>query len=375
MDGPAFLRSVGNSPAAVTVLVRHLAKGTRHVGGLPQPWRTPAYAAAVAALQRGELTEAERLAASAGPAGAVLRRLVAGEIGLVTPSPRRAPASAPDRGDAVLHLVTNALPETVAGYTVRTQGIARAQRARGLDVHVATRIGFPVTKGHLDAAGRVTVDGVQHHRALPARLPLRADTALARDIELSARLVASLRPAVLHAHSNHVNAQVALALRERFGIPVVYEVRGFLEETWRSRSADPDAGSTDAYLWARAAETQCLRAADVVVTLSEVMRAEIVDRGVDPARVTVVPNCVDRALAEAGAAVPSRAPPGGPLTVGTVGTLNGYEGIDVLVDAVGDHRDFVRVDTTVHDLRAHDLVEGDDRVGRAQAVRLGGPGP
>ena len=234
----------------------------------------------------------------------------------------------------MLHLVTNALPETVAGYTVRTQGIARAQRARGLDVHVATRIGFPVTKGHLGAAARVTVDGVEHHRALPARLPLRADAALARDIELTARLVSSLRPAVLHAHSNHVNAQVALALRERFGIPVVYEVRGFLEETWRSRSTDPDAGSTDAYLWARAAETQCLRAADAVVTLSEGMRAEIVGRGVDPDKVTVVPNCVDLALAEAGAAAPETAPPGGPLTVGTVGTLNGYEGIDVLVDAV-----------------------------------------
>ena len=212
MDGPAFLRSVGNSPAAVTVLVRHLAKGTRHVGGLPQPWRTPAYAAAVAALQRGELTEAERLAASAGPAGAVLRGLVAGEIGLVTPSPRRAPASAPDRGDAVLHLVTNALPETVAGYTVRTQGIARAQRARGLDVHVATRIGFPVTRGHLSAAARVTVDGVEHHRALPARLPLRADDALARDIELTARLVSSLRPVVLHPVDGHPGSRAEVSL-------------------------------------------------------------------------------------------------------------------------------------------------------------------
>ena len=339
MHGRAFLRSLGrslaNAPAAATVLVRHLAMSTTHVGGLPQPWRTPAYVAALAALERGDLAEAQRRAEGAGPAGAVLRRLVAGEIGLVRPIPRRSPGLLVDRRDGVvLHLVKNALPETVAGYTVRTQGIARAQRARGLDVHVATRIGFPVTKGHLDAAARVAVDGVEHHRVLPARLPLRADAALARDIELTARLVAALRPAVLHAHSNHVNAQVALALRERFGIPVVYEVRGFLEETWRSRSTDPDAGSTDAYLWARAAETRCLRAADAVVTLSEVMRADILARGVDPGRVTVVPNCVDLALAEAGATAPETAPPGGPLTVGTVGTLNGYEGIDVLVDAV-----------------------------------------
>ena len=54
----ALVAPWANSPAAATVLVRHLAKGTRHVGGLPQPWRTPAYVAAVAALERGELAEA-----------------------------------------------------------------------------------------------------------------------------------------------------------------------------------------------------------------------------------------------------------------------------------------------------------------------------
>ncbi len=111
MDGRAFLRtlrnSVGNSPAAATVLARHLARGTQHVGGLPQPWRTPAYVAAVAALERGELAEAERLAGAAGPAGAVLRRVVAGELGLLTSSAPPAPAdrtpAGPPAGSAELH--------------------------------------------------------------------------------------------------------------------------------------------------------------------------------------------------------------------------------------------------------------------------------
>jgi glycosyltransferase involved in cell wall biosynthesis len=428
-------RALRNGPSAATVLLRHLAKGTVYVDALPQPWRTPAYQAALAALERGALVEAERLAAAvpagpagparvadpagpavlavlAGPARAILRRLIAGEIALLTPSPfvadpslvvhpslvadpslvahrRPRPSADPSlvagSGASVLHLVTNSLPETVAGYTIRTQGIARAQQARGIDVHVATRIGFPVTKGHLDAEDRVTVDGIEHHRLLPARLPLRADDALRRDIELTARLVESLRPDVLHAHSNHVNAQVALALRARFGIPVVYELRGFLEETWRSRSTDPHAGSADAYRLARAAETQCLRAADAVVTISEPMRDAIIERGVPPERVSVVPNGVDLAMTEEAAPqeaafagnptewvglLPAKAasgeaatantggsvPTSTGTTVGTVGTLNPYEGIDLLIDAVATLRH------QGHDLHLRIVGDGPDRV-------------
>lgn len=47
----------------------------------------------------------------------------------------------------VLHLVTSGLPFRHAGYTVRTQKLAEAQLAAGLDPHVVTRIGFPVTQG------------------------------------------------------------------------------------------------------------------------------------------------------------------------------------------------------------------------------------
>ena len=140
----------------------------------------------------------------------------------------------------VLHLVTDALPTTNAGYTVRTQRIAAAQREAGLDPHVVTKAGFPVAQGHLDGRRLVEVDGVPYHRLIPYRLPSRADAAAALGLDLAARLTGRLRPAVLHAASNHLNGQLALALREDFGLPVIYEARGFWEETWLSRhGVDP----------------------------------------------------------------------------------------------------------------------------------------
>lgn len=340
-----------NAPAAATVLARHLARGSAHAPTLP--WhRHPSYAAALAALADGELLVAEDLARAAGLRGRLLAAYVAGELGVLAGAGEHAGSAdapvaparigvvpAPAPGAPVLHLVTNALPETVAGYTIRTQGIAGAQRAAGRDAHVATRLGFPVVKGHLRARPEVEVAGVPHHRLLPRRLPLRADTALARDVDLTGELVARLRPAVLHAHSHHVNARVALALRARFAIPVVYEARGFLEETWRSRSTTPGAEQADAYRLARAAESRCLHSADAVVTLSHSMRDAIVARGVDVAKVHVVPNCVDERFLRATPATSEGNPCHlGGLTVGFVGTLNGYEGVDVLVHAVAGLR-------------------------------------
>jgi len=333
-------RALRNAPLALAVAVRHVARASEHVAGLPRPWPAdPDHCAALVALAVGDLVRARSLAEGAGIPGRLLARYLDGELAVLDPvavaghpGPRRLSPDADHSGQcrpSILHLVTNALPETVAGYTLRTQGIARAQMRAGHDVGVVTRLGFPVTKGHLAAAPDATVEGIPYHRLVQGRLPFRADDALRLDIERTGALVARLRPDVLHAHSNHLNGQVALALRRHFGLPVVYEVRGMLEETWRSRTGNPDAAHSDFYRLTRAAETQVMRAANAVVTLGESMADEIRARGVPADRVHVVPNCVDDAWLDR-----SPGTKDGTLTAGFVGTLNSYEGVDVLIDAV-----------------------------------------
>jgi glycosyltransferase involved in cell wall biosynthesis len=223
----------------------------------------------------------------------------------------------------ILHIVTDALPSTSAGYTIRTHEIVRAQLEAGLDPHVVTAAGFPVTQGILDGRRLVTLDGVPYHRVLP--------WTIGRDPGLR-ELVSRLKPDVLHAASNYKNARSALALRDACGIPVVYEVRGFWEDTWLSRHpAEEEAlRASELYQRIRAEETACMRAADLVITLGEAMRDEIVSRGIPAGKVTVVPNAVSeeflRSLTSAGHEG---------FTVGTVTTLNPHEGLVTLLDAVG----------------------------------------
>jgi PEP-CTERM/exosortase A-associated glycosyltransferase len=258
------------------------------------------------------------------------------------PLPRVAARGGGPRPGRILHVLTNSLPHLQSGYTVRAQQVAVAQRAAGLDPHMVTRAGFPLVEGR---AGRAVdlVDGIAYHRIAPG-MPLSGApgvivTRTAAGLE---RLAAELRPAVLHPTTNFLNAQAALAVCESLGIRLVYEVRGFLEETWVSRIGD-DAKAADRYLRGREMETACMAAADAVVTLSETMKADIVARGIAADRVTVIPNAVDaarftpRARDDALAGRLGIAP--GEIVLGYISSMVRYEGIRYLIEATRLLRD------------------------------------
>jgi glycosyltransferase involved in cell wall biosynthesis len=300
--------------------------------------------AARLAYREGRLTDAIRaLDGARGRRAARLRRSLQAELGMLEPG-RLSMPEMPVRATrgTIAHIVTDALPSTSAGYTIRTQEIAVAQRAAGLDARVVTRIGFPVTAGAIDGRRLVTVDGVPYHRLLPWIMPGRADTVAQQHLKRAARLVSDVRPSVLHAASNYSNALIALALRDATQLPVVYEVRGFWEDTWLSRhtaTAASDLRQSDRYRRTRALETHCMRAADLVVTLGEAMREEIIERGVDPRDIVIVPNGVSAEFLQplpddGGKLRRDLGISGGEHVVGLVSSLVAHEGIGTLLEAV-----------------------------------------
>ena len=118
-------------------------------------------------------------------------------------------------------------------------------------------------------------------------------------------------------------------------MPVVYEVRGFWEESWLART-DRDGGG-DTYRWRQERDTECMARADAIVTLSEGMADEIVARGIDRAKITLVPNGVDVERFVPVTRDPELARRWGiapdDVTLGYVSTLWPYEGIEYLLRA------------------------------------------
>ena len=235
----------------------------------------------------------------------------------------------------VLHVVTNSLPLTQAGSTIRTQRIARAQRDLGWDARVVTRPGYPVTHGDLTSPDPQVIDGVPYHRLLPLVMP--ADAQMRKEYAaLLGHLVDELRPDVLHAASDHVNAAVALEVGRARGLPVAYEARSFFEDTWLARHGGEAARDSDMFALLRDRHTEALLAADAVTTLSEGMREAIIARGVAPERVFVTPNAVPVDFLEAKDVSSARRQCGidDALWIGSVATVNDDEGFATLIDAV-----------------------------------------
>lgn len=236
----------------------------------------------------------------------------------------------------VLHVLTNSLPHTASGYAQRSHSILMAQQEAGWETLAVTRVGYPVQVGKLNARHRDVVDGVTYQRLLPSRLAATMDGRLQQQAEALLAVALEFRPSVLHTTTHHVNALVTRAVAEALGIPWVYEVRGQLADTWAA-TRGPEALDSERYRLFQERETEAMLSADLVVTLGQAMKDNIVAAGVAAEKILVAPNAVGgEFLAEPLGHAEARTLLGlDPESqyIGTVSSLVAYEGIDDLIRA------------------------------------------
>jgi PEP-CTERM/exosortase A-associated glycosyltransferase len=239
-------------------------------------------------------------------------------------------------GLRILHVFDHSLP-IHSGYAFRSASLLREQRRLGLRTFQLT------TPKHTHAGEPVEIiDGITFERtpALPrpvASVPVLRELAI---IDRVARRIATIarreRIQLLHAHSPVLNALACLRIGRMFGLPVVYEVRGFWEDAAVSHGTDVEGGLR--YRATRALETYALRQSDAIATICEGLRDDMRGRGIDPKKIVVIPNGVDVDEFRYGLSPRSdlRASLGlgDSVVVGFIGSFYEYEGLDVLLSAL-----------------------------------------
>lgn len=243
-------------------------------------------------------------------------------------------------GHRLAYVLHNSLPYSSGGYATRSQGVAKGLVERGRDVVCVTRPGFPldVSPGLAPVDMPIVdhVDGVPYQRVIePRRVGIPEYQYVIKAMHSMENELRKLHPSYVQAASNYVTALPALVAARRLGIPFFYEVRGLWEITRMSR--DQQFAESVSFDVQRHIEATVAREADHVFTLTEPMREELIARGVEPDRITLLPNSVDARRFTARArdeqlSTQLGIPPGVPV-IGYIGTFVVYEGLEDLAAA------------------------------------------
>ncbi len=151
-----------------------------------------------------------------------------------------------------------------------------------------------------------------------------------------------------------------MRLSQAFGVPLVIEYNG--SEVWVAKNWGSGLRCADLAL---RAEEHTLKAAHVVVTVSDVLRDELVGRGIPAERIVSYPNCINPEMfdpanhsqAESVAVRAKHGIPAGAVLVTFVGTFGPWHGAEVLARSIAR---FAAADpAAVRERRVHFLFVGD----------------
>ena len=266
--------------------------------------------------------------------------------GMLKTSSVAAPNMAPTKERRSLYYVSQSLPHHSSGYAIRTHYLLKTLNAAGWDVEGFARFGYPNDRWDFRAlpsvAPQAKVDGVSYtfrsdaggFRTLSPEAYQRAA------VDVLMEQATAFRPAIIHAASNY---QVGLAGTEaarRLGLPSIYEVRGLWHLTGASKQ--PEYEGSEHYRMSERLEVQAARRADHVLAITAGVRDLLIAGGVEPHRVTLLPNAVDpdhftprdrdRGLAESFGFQDK-------VVIGFIGSFAPYEGLDLLLEASHRLRD------------------------------------
>ena len=288
------------------------------------------------------------------------------------------------RTPSIAYLLHNSLPYHSGGYACRSHGLISNLIVHGVDIKPLTRHCYPWDFkgfGNTKVQQSEFVSGVQYYRSQ------NADESLSRNglksylkyytlavIEFSRKHSIGL----IHAASNYRNGVAAVFAARSLNVPSIYEVRGFWEITRISR--EPKWEHSEHFQLQVKMETLACEYSDHVVTLNQSMKNELIRRGVQPQKITIIPNGVDTEVF-------SPLDPSETLLdslklhkkylIGYIGSIVNYEGLDILLEAmvllknkhpnihalfVGDGSEMENLISKVSDLKLQESVTFTGRV-------------
>jgi len=191
----------------------------------------------------------------------------------------------------VLHVFDHSIP-LHSGYTFRSRAIIKQQHALGIETCHVTSAKHGNKNHDIE-----DVDGLKFYRSGPvkgllSKLPLVKQLSYIEPlVKRILEVIAIEKPQVIHAHSPALNGLAALRAAKQSGLPVVYEIRAFWEDAAVDHGYCKEGDIR--YRLTRAMETYVVKRAHAVTTICEGLRSDLINRGFDNNKLTVIANAVN----------------------------------------------------------------------------------
>lgn len=218
------------------------------------------------------------------------------------------------------------------GYATRTHEIAK-QLSIQHKVIVITRPGYPQDVLINTDFGTQIIDGIEYRTIGGAHY---YEDALDEYIEKSSASLAwelkGIQPKAVIGASSFFTSLPALKACRMIGVPFAYEVRGLWEIT--RASSMPGWGDTERFELESRLEAYTAKQADQVLTITGAVKNEMISRGVDGSKISIVPNAIhenkfDKLIKYKGLKLRKNVP-----VIGYIGSIVDYEGLDDLITAL-----------------------------------------
>ncbi len=205
--------------------------------------------------------------------------------------------SKPER-KSCFYLLHNSAPFHSGGYATRSHGLMRGLNSTKWNPIVISRLGYPNDLKNwveeVDDSHQV-VDGINYFRMFTddqgyGQIPMN-DYLSAYCKSLESFIDEYGAPEIIHAASNFMNGYAAVYCAKKLGLKSVYEVRGLWEVTRASRQ--PSWSDSQHYRLLANLEAEVAINADHVFCITRALANEMISRGVDADKITILPNGVN----------------------------------------------------------------------------------
>lgn len=246
-----------------------------------------------------------------------------------------------NHGNVLLYL-TNSLPYTRSGYTLRSQNLYSELAARGnMGVVPVTRYGYPWVIGVAFPKISNKIGALRYERVLPWIFRMDSERAIQYTVEELVKICKRRNISVIHTTTDFTNAIVISRVAEELAIPWIYEVRGEPESTWLAARAVEHGRKfvkPQYFVQWRLKEDEAIRSAWRVIVLSDISKQKLLNRGHNESKIRIIPNGFQNGLLTNDTADCELRSENGILNhtvlIGVISSIVRYEGIDTLIKSL-----------------------------------------